>query len=347
MAGARCWPRSPCLGAHAATPFGLDDYYLLATVSEPAFSPSGERDRLHRLAQRQEARQGHERYLGRDRGAAAIPRSSRARQRRSEWQPRLREATARRCFSSAMPARTKITQLWRLSARGGGARQVTKIAGGISDFDLSPDGKRAVVVAEVGRTVGSKTEIPPPIETERFLFKRDGDGYLDDRTQQLFIVDLATGKARQLTSGQRDHWHPAWSPDGTVDRVRRARSAARRTATRTTKSSCRRSTAGAAEDQHFRGRRQRSGLGGAPLLVAGFAPRALARRRRGQVDLLRAVPARRRRPRDRRSDAPRAHRSLVLLSEVRARRLDPRADRTGPRHLARAHRSPRAARSTT
>ena len=42
-----------------------------------------------------------------------------------------------------------------------------------------------------------------------------GEGYLDDRTQQLFIVDLATGKARQLTSGQRDHWHPVWSPDGT------------------------------------------------------------------------------------------------------------------------------------
>ena len=98
-----------------------------------------------------------------------------------------------------------VTQLWLL--KGSRARKVTDIPGGVSDFDLSPDGKRAVVVAEVGLTVGSKAENPPPIETERFLFKRDGDGYLDDRSQQLFIVDLATGKARQLTTGDRDHWH--------------------------------------------------------------------------------------------------------------------------------------------
>ena len=101
-----------------------------------------------------------------------------------------------------------------MPANGGRARAVTRIPGGISDFDLSPDGKRAVVVAEVGRHVGSTARTTPPIETERFLFKLDGQGYLDDRTQQLFIVDLATGTAKQLTRGERDHWHPAWSPDG-------------------------------------------------------------------------------------------------------------------------------------
>ncbi|HEX6396455.1 MAG TPA: S9 family peptidase, partial [Steroidobacteraceae bacterium] len=106
------------------------------------------------------------------------------------------------------------TQLWRMSARGGAARQVTKIPGGISEFDLAPDGKRAIVVAEVGRRVGDKSETPPPIEIDRFLFKLDGEGYLDDRTQQLFIVDLSNGKTKQLTQGLRDHWHPSWSPDG-------------------------------------------------------------------------------------------------------------------------------------
>ncbi len=64
------------------------------------------------------------------------------------------------------------------------------------------------------RAVGSKAKTPPPVETERFFFKQDGRGYLDDRTQQLFVVELATGKAVQVTAGARDHWHPAWSPDG-------------------------------------------------------------------------------------------------------------------------------------
>ncbi|MBB4630408.1 prolyl oligopeptidase family serine peptidase [Sphingosinicella soli] len=105
-------------------------------------------------------------------------------------------------------------QLWRMSANGGAGTRITSLPGGISGYDLSPDGKFAVVVAEVGKTVGSKAKTPPPIETERFYFKQDGRGYLDDRTQQLFIVDLATGAARQLTQGARDHWRPAWSPDG-------------------------------------------------------------------------------------------------------------------------------------
>ena len=160
-----------------------------------------------------------------------------------------------------------------MSATGGGARSRSRtIPGGISDFDLSPDGKRAVVVAEVGRTVGSKAETPPPIETERFLFKRDGDGYLDDRTQQLFIVDLASGKARQLTAGERDHWHPAWSPDGkSIAYTAKDRGETDRDAQLRHVRAARR-WRHAAQDQHLDGRRRRSGLGLAALLVARFAP---------------------------------------------------------------------------
>ncbi len=201
----------PCLSAPSPTPFELDDYYLLATVDDPAFSPTG--DHIAYAVSRNDRKRdkatsdiwtvpwsgGDPRQLTRTPGA-------------SEWQPRYGSEKTLYFLSDA--ARDETTQLWRMSANGGGARQVTKIPGGIKDFDLSPDGRRAAVIAEVGLTVGSKSEIPPPIETERFVFKRDGDGYLDERTQQLFIVDLATGKARQLTFGQRDHWHPAWSPDG-------------------------------------------------------------------------------------------------------------------------------------
>src|SRR5262249_13732379 len=75
------------------------------------------------------------------------------------------------------------------------------------------DGQRAVVVAEVGKNVGNHDDVPPPIEIDRALFKRDGEGYLDDRTRQVFVVDLESGKTRQLTSGERDHWVPTWSPD--------------------------------------------------------------------------------------------------------------------------------------
>jgi len=196
----------------AGTPFGLDDYYLLADVSEPAFSPSGERiaytvSRNDKKSDKSTSDIWSVPWSGG--GPVQLTRTP----KNSEWQPRY-SSDGKSLFFLCDAGKDETTQLWRMSAKGGGARKVMDILGGISDFDLSPDGRRAVVVAEVGLTVGSKAEIPPPIETERFLFKRDGDGYLDDRTQQLFIVDLATGKVRQLTHGQRDHWHPVWSPDG-------------------------------------------------------------------------------------------------------------------------------------
>jgi len=199
-------------GALAATPFATGDYYLLASVSEPAFSPSGSTV-VYVVSRNHEKDDQSESDLWSVPWSGGAPRQLTKTPDTSESQPRFaRDGKSIYYLSDA--GDDEETQLWRMSANGGGARQVTRIPGGVSEFDLSPDGKQAVVVAEVGLRVGSQAENPPPIEIDRYLFKRDGEGYLDDRTQQLFIVDLAKGKARQLTQGQRDHWHPSWSPDG-------------------------------------------------------------------------------------------------------------------------------------
>ena len=215
------------LALPAATPFTPDDYYLLADVAAPAFSPDGERIAYTVTRSDKKLDQsGSDIWVvpwKNDSGKqGGEPVQLTRTPKHSESQPRWsKDGKALFFLSDAGQKNGKSedddeadTQLWRMSASGSGARQVTKVPGGISDFDLSPDGRRAVVVADIGRTVGNKDENPPPIETERFLFKKDGEGYLDDRTHQLFMVDLATGKATQLTSGQRDHWLPAWSPDG-------------------------------------------------------------------------------------------------------------------------------------
>jgi dipeptidyl aminopeptidase/acylaminoacyl peptidase len=200
----------PALFAHAATPFQLDDYYLLAAVAEPAFSPDGSSVAYSVSRNDKKGDQGTS-DIWSVRWDGGKPTQLTRTPAKSEWQPRYGR-DGRALFFLSDAARDETTQLWTL--KSGGPRQVTKIPGGISDFDLSPDGKRAVVTAEVGLRVGNTSKVPPPIETDRFLFKWDGEGYLDDRTRQLFIVELATGKARQLTQGPRDHWQPAWSPDG-------------------------------------------------------------------------------------------------------------------------------------
>jgi dipeptidyl aminopeptidase/acylaminoacyl peptidase len=199
-------------GALAAGPFSTADYYLLASVSEPAFSPSGATV-VYVVSRNHEKADESESDLWSVPWSGAAPRQLTKTPGASESQPRF-AGDGKSIFYLSDAGEDEETQLWRMSANGRGARRVTKIPGGISEFDLAPDGKRAVVVAEVGRRVGDKAQTPPPIEIDRFLFKLDGEGYLDDRTQQLFIVDLVNGKARQLTQGQRDHWHPVWSPDG-------------------------------------------------------------------------------------------------------------------------------------
>lgn len=198
--------------ALAGAPFSTADFYLLATVSEPVISPSGA-SVVYTVSSSDQKTDKSSSDLWSVPWNGGTPKQLTRTPKASESQPRFSN-DGKSIFYLSDAGKDAETQLWRMSANGQGARRVTNIPGGISDFDLAPDGKRAVVVAEVGGNVGSKAETPPPIETDRFLFKWDGKGYLDDRTQQLFIIELAKGKATPLTRGLRDHWHPAWSPDG-------------------------------------------------------------------------------------------------------------------------------------
>jgi dipeptidyl aminopeptidase/acylaminoacyl peptidase len=206
----------------------LEDFYNLAAVAEPDFSPDG-KTVVYSVTRNDKAEDEQFSDLWVVPWAGGAPRQLTETEDVSEWQPEYAVDGRSVLFLSdkGVPKEKRPddkdddeededddTQLWLMSANGGAARRVTSIPGGISDYALAPDGARAVVVAEVGKNVGSEAENDPPIETDRFFFKEDGRGYLDDRATQLFIVDLATGKASAITSGARDHWEPAWSPDG-------------------------------------------------------------------------------------------------------------------------------------
>ncbi|HET6553125.1 MAG TPA: S9 family peptidase [Dyella sp.] len=110
------------------------------------------------------------------------------------------------------------TQVWMMPADGGEAHRVTNLPDGVDDFVLSPDGKRLAVIAyDPDRAPGAKKpKNPPPVVTDRFQFKDDDKGWLDGRHKHLYIVDVATGRAGQLTSGRHDEQLPAWSPDGST-----------------------------------------------------------------------------------------------------------------------------------
>ena len=196
------------VAALVATAFAIEDIHRIADIGGPVFAPDG-KTIVYSLSR-------HD--LKADRivsdlwttGPGRTPRPLTRTAAASEWMPR--HAGGRLWYLSDA-TRDETTQLFAMPERGGRARQITRLAGGISDYALSPDGTRAVVVAEVGPRIGEDGERPAPIVLDRFLTKDDGRSWLDAR-QHLFLVDTKRGRADQLTRGEADHWLPSWSPDG-------------------------------------------------------------------------------------------------------------------------------------
>ena len=108
------------------------------------------------------------------------------------------------------------TQVWVMPSDGGEAHRVTNLPSGVEDYVLSPDGKQLAAIAfDPEYPPGSKKpKHPLPIVTDRFQFKDDDTGWLGNRHKHLYLVDIASGVATQITSGKHDEQLPAWSPDG-------------------------------------------------------------------------------------------------------------------------------------
>ncbi len=103
---------------------------------------------------------------------------------------------------------------------GGEARVITRHATSPGDLAWSPDGKTLSYTAAVDPENPNETprdpKAPAPVRVVRRIdYKQDGYGYLNDVRSQVFVVDVASGERRQVTSEPVDHMRPIWSPDGT------------------------------------------------------------------------------------------------------------------------------------
>ncbi len=210
--------------AASAQPRGVtaEDYYSLQAVSDPHFSPDGSRVAfvVSAVDQKQNRRRSSIWLVPADGarepvGLTTTPQSSSS--------PRWRPDGSAIAFLSARPAAgeangaangsTPRAQVWLLPLSGGEAHRVTNLPDGVTSFQWSPDGTRLVLVGRTGP--GGDAKSPSDVRHYSHAnYKFNDTGWFDDRRAHLWIVEVATGAATQLTSG--DDWNdldPQWSPD--------------------------------------------------------------------------------------------------------------------------------------
>ena len=111
-------------------------------------------------------------------------------------------------------------QIWLIPTDGGEARQLTFMPHGASNPTWSPDSQRLVFCAPVGPLDEENEDgkpLPKARVIDRLWYRLDGVGFIYERRQHLFLlnIEVGNGEPQQLTDGDWDDSDPAWSPDGT------------------------------------------------------------------------------------------------------------------------------------
>jgi dipeptidyl aminopeptidase/acylaminoacyl peptidase len=204
----------------AARTLVVSDVNNLKTVSSPAIDPSGNwvAYEVSSVDVKADKSFSHVWMTSWD-GARTIQLTNRSKE--SESTPRFSPDGRYLAFISSRTDKHDNDQLWLLDRTGGEARALTKLDGSVVDYAWSPNSRQIALVVLDPDPDQSKDDAkddddkpPKPIVIDRFQFKRDIDGYLGTRRQRLMLLDVATGQAQRLLTGDFDDYLPAFSPDG-------------------------------------------------------------------------------------------------------------------------------------
>ena len=109
----------------------------------------------------------------------------------------------------------KVSQIWLMDTRGGEAKKLTNLKGDLEDYAWSPDGKKIVMtIKDEDFTDTAKTKTRKPYVMDRYQFKKDVRGYVENRNNHLYLFDIDTKQTDTLTKGNFDEESAVWSPDG-------------------------------------------------------------------------------------------------------------------------------------
>ena len=201
-------------------PIGADLFRHLTAVSDPTIVPDGSRCAYVLGWVDGDTSEGRSRiYLvGLDEGDGdRMPESSPFTRGNGDTHPRYSPDGALLAFLRADDGTPPRRQVWLMPSDGGEAGQLTHLPNGVREFAWSPDSSRLAVVADVCPDDGcgkDGIEEPQVREVRRIRYRHDAIGWRGDCHFHLFLVDVRTGEAAQITDGDWDDTAPAWSPDG-------------------------------------------------------------------------------------------------------------------------------------
>jgi dipeptidyl aminopeptidase/acylaminoacyl peptidase len=200
-----------------------EDYFAFKFIGDPRLSPDGKSVvYVQTTIDQKKNRRDSAIWLVAADGSAAPRRLSAEGfgSNSPRWSPdgkTLAFLSARNADSSS--TETPKPQIYLLWMSGGGEGiSLTKLKNGVQSYQWSPDGTRIVAVGSSGPMDGiapadRKSDVR---HYTHIQYKFNDTGWYDDKRRHLWVINAASGDAKQITDGP--DWNdtdPQWSPDGT------------------------------------------------------------------------------------------------------------------------------------
>ena len=109
------------------------------------------------------------------------------------------------------------SQFYLMDRRGGEPIQITHIKGELQSYQWLKDGKHLIfTIKDYNYADTAKSKMREPYEIDRYRFKADYEGYLDNRKTHLYSFELATKKLDTLTRGNYNESEVSVSSNGAM-----------------------------------------------------------------------------------------------------------------------------------
>lgn len=191
-----------------------NDVYRLNTISGPKISPEGNWILYaHSTVDSAKDKYQSKLYMVRNDGKETVSLTEQTKSfSGANWSPDGKYIS----FMASGKEEKEGSQLYLLDRRGGEAKQQTHIKGEIRGYQWFPDGKKILLtIKEFNYADTAKSNVRNPYEIDRYQFKADNEGYLDNRKTHLYIWHLAEKKLDTLTRGKNNEQDADISADGT------------------------------------------------------------------------------------------------------------------------------------